>query len=105
MTHPDQRFDSRLSGIAPGFPLSTFFFPVVALTSPAMGQKKKRNKAARLVASKKPIAARSHRWSWICLGLILLFVVVVRVRLLPVSLERDEGEYAYAGQLILEGIP
>src|SRR5436853_2076035 len=44
-------------------------------------------------------------WSWICLGLILLFVVVVRIRLLPVSLERDEGEYAYAGQLILQGIP
>jgi len=35
----------------------------------------------------------------------VLFVIVVRVRLLPVPLERDEGEYAYAGQLILEGIP
>jgi hypothetical protein len=30
---------------------------------------------------------------------------VVRVRLLDVPLERDEGEYAYAGQLILQGIP
>jgi Dolichyl-phosphate-mannose-protein mannosyltransferase len=29
----------------------------------------------------------------------------VRFRLLDVPLERDEGEYAYAGQLILQGIP
>jgi hypothetical protein len=29
----------------------------------------------------------------------------VRLRLLQVPLERDEGEYAYAGQLILEGVP
>src|SRR5436189_546381 len=106
MTHPDHRFDSRLSSIAPGFPLSTFFFPVVALTTPAMGRKKKRNKAPRLApAPQKPVPARPDRWPWICLGLILLFVVVVRVRLLSVPLERDEGEYAYAGQLILEGIP
>jgi hypothetical protein len=41
----------------------------------------------------------------VALGLILLFVVFVRVRLLPVPLERDEGEFAYAGQLILQGIP
>jgi hypothetical protein len=34
-----------------------------------------------------------------------VFVVVVRIRVLPVPLERDEGEFAYAGQLILEGIP
>src|SRR5207244_10308106 len=71
-----------------------------------MGRKKKRNKAARLApAPQKPVPARGSRWPWICLGLILLFVVVVRVRLLQVPLERDEGEYAYAGQLILEGIP
>jgi len=29
----------------------------------------------------------------------------VRVRLLQTPLERDEGEYAYAGQLMLQGIP
>jgi hypothetical protein len=39
------------------------------------------------------------------LGLILLFVVVVRLRLLGFPLERDEGEYAYMGQLIQQGIP
>src|SRR6266705_2908791 len=72
-------------------PLSTFLFPVVALTSPAMGRKKKRNKAARLTpVPTKRGPARPARWGpWICLGLILLFVVVVRVRLLAVPLERD----------------
>ena len=36
---------------------------------------------------------------------IILFVVFVRIRLLEIPLERDEGEYAYMGQLILQGIP
>jgi len=35
----------------------------------------------------------------------MLFAIVVRVRLLNLPLERDEGEYAYAGQLMLQGIP
>ncbi len=39
------------------------------------------------------------------LALAVLLVVVVRVRLLQVPLQRDEGEYAYAGQLLLDGIP
>lgn len=43
----------------------------------------------------------------ILLGLIvvLLFNLAVRWRIRDVPLERDEGEYAYAGQLILQGIP
>jgi hypothetical protein len=36
---------------------------------------------------------------------VLLVVAVARLRLLNFPLERDEGEYAYAGQLILQGIP
>jgi hypothetical protein len=36
---------------------------------------------------------------------VLLFVGFIRVRLLDMPLERDEGEYAYAGQLILQGVP
>ena len=35
----------------------------------------------------------------------LLLVVFVRIRLMATPLERDEGEFAYAGQLILQGIP
>jgi hypothetical protein len=37
--------------------------------------------------------------------LVLLFAGFIRVRLLAMPLERDEGEYAYAGQLILQGVP
>ena len=32
-------------------------------------------------------------------------VVFIRIRFLAIPLERDEGEYAYAGQLMLQGIP
>lgn len=39
------------------------------------------------------------------LAATLLFAAAVRVRLAPMPLERDEGEYAYAGQLILQGVP
>src|SRR5579872_5082660 len=42
---------------------------------------------------------------WVPLALILLFTAGVRLRLLQIPLERDEGEYAYAGQLMLQGIP
>ena len=37
--------------------------------------------------------------------MVIIFVTIIRVRLLDVPLERDEGEYAYSGQLILQGIP
>ena len=36
--------------------------------------------------------------------LLVLLAVVVRIRLLALPLERDEGEFAYAGQLMLQGI-
>jgi 4-amino-4-deoxy-L-arabinose transferase-like glycosyltransferase len=42
---------------------------------------------------------------WICLFLILAFFASIRIRVADLPLERDEGEYAYAGQLILQGIP
>lgn len=42
---------------------------------------------------------------WIALVMILVFVAGVRWRLAELPLERDEGEYAYMGQLILQGIP
>ena len=43
--------------------------------------------------------------AWLVVLLVILFVGFIRVRLLDMPLERDEGEYAYAGQLILQGIP
>jgi hypothetical protein len=43
-------------------------------------------------------------WHWIVLGVILLATAAVRIRLLSAPLERDEGEFAYMGQLMLHGI-
>ncbi len=37
--------------------------------------------------------------------IVLAIACAIRIHLLPVPLERDEGEYAYSGQLILQGIP
>ncbi|MGA3088935.1 MAG: glycosyltransferase family 39 protein [Terriglobales bacterium] len=36
---------------------------------------------------------------------VIVFVGAIRCRLADMPLERDEGEYAYAGQLILQDIP
>lgn len=38
------------------------------------------------------------------LAAVCLIIIIVRIRLLPFPLDRDEGEYAYMGRLILEGI-
>ena len=40
-------------------------------------------------------------WTWAVLLVVLLFVAAIRIRLADVPLERDEGDYAYAGQIIL----
>ena len=46
------------------------------------------------------------RFAWWALATIVFaLVIAIRIRLLGIPLERDEGEYAYAGQLILQGIP
>jgi hypothetical protein len=46
----------------------------------------------------------STRQCLILLGIVILFFSLIRIRLLNFPLERDEGEYAYSGQLILQGI-
>ncbi len=45
------------------------------------------------------------RWHFVVLLAVIVFFGAIRWRLLDMPLERDEGEYAYAGQLILQGIP
>lgn len=42
---------------------------------------------------------------YVLLALVLIFFAWIRFRLRDIPLERDEGEYAYVGQLMLEGIP
>jgi len=41
--------------------------------------------------------------AWILPVLAMVFAIGIRVRLADMPLERDEGEYAYMGQLILQG--
>jgi 4-amino-4-deoxy-L-arabinose transferase-like glycosyltransferase len=58
------------------------------------------------VAGKTDINDRLVRFAWWALATITFaLVIAIRIRLLGIPLERDEGEYAYAGQLILQGIP
>ena len=44
---------------------------------------------------------------WVCFLFlaVIILALAIRVRLLAVPVERDEGEYAYAGQLMLQGFP
>jgi Dolichyl-phosphate-mannose-protein mannosyltransferase len=43
-------------------------------------------------------------WASALVTLVVLFFGLIRIRLLDFPLERDEGEYAYAGQLVLHAI-
>jgi len=49
--------------------------------------------------------AFSPYWHYALVGVIILLFAVIRFRLRDFPLERDEGEYAYMGQLMLQGIP
>ncbi len=50
--------------------------------------------------------AAARAWApWLVLGLLVVAASMLRATLLEVPLERDEGEYAYFGQLLLHGIP
>ena len=44
-------------------------------------------------------------WVWISITLVISFVVLIRIRLIDLPLERDEGEFAYVAQLMLQGVP
>ena len=44
-------------------------------------------------------------WALGVLALVGLATAGIRLRLLDIPLDRDEGEYAYFGQLLLQGIP
>ena len=67
---------------------------------PKQAEEIQRQMGESLNTQKKQIAQAS--W-WILLAIILI-VAGIRYRLLDVPLERDEGEYAYAAQLILQGL-
>lgn len=61
--------------------------------------------AEQIPESEDRVRSRLGIWAtWIILVAAVAFVVVVRVRLLDIPLERDEGDFAYAGRLILQGL-
>jgi Dolichyl-phosphate-mannose-protein mannosyltransferase len=47
----------------------------------------------------------NRHWTWWSTVLVLVLVAIARISLMNFPLERDEGEYAYAGQLLLQGVP
>ncbi|HEY1787590.1 MAG TPA: glycosyltransferase family 39 protein [Verrucomicrobiae bacterium] len=51
-----------------------------------------------------PLRPRKRPVALLWLFLILLIVTAIRIRLLDTPLERDEGEFAYGGQLMLQGV-
>ncbi|MGD0520247.1 MAG: tetratricopeptide repeat protein [Terracidiphilus sp.] len=69
---------------------------------------KKRGKTAKGQAAQHvdPRAGGCSRLRpWMLVAIVIALAAAVRIRLLGIPLERDEGEYAYAGQLMLQGIP
>ena len=49
---------------------------------------------------------RIYKVAWIILAVaVFVLILGIRIRLLGIPLSRDEGEYAYAGQLMLQGVP
>ena len=47
----------------------------------------------------------SRYFPWFLMGIILISIALLRSPMLQMPLERDEGEFAYMGQLLLQGIP
>ena len=77
---------------------------IADLKSPSLGQDSETLDASDLVKHRS--LNRSSRWLALALVLVVLVLFAgIRWRLRDMPLERDEGEYAYAGQLILQGIP
>lgn len=61
------------------------------------------NDSLSLEALEKPWL--SNRSAWVILALVIAATAVLRFQYLQVPLERDEGEYAYGAQLLMQGVP
>jgi hypothetical protein len=69
-------------------------------------------KSERIPKELKPETVKLHKYLfdkdifiYFLLGITILYILIVRIHLLSFPLERDEGEYAYMGKLILDGHP
>lgn len=74
-----------------------------------MSKKVKQSKARSRPADKTQVrvakkGGKKIDFYLIALGIVILCISFIRARLINIPLERDEGEYAYFGQLILDGI-
>ena len=71
--------------------------------------KPKRSKKSAPVTAAQAVdtGAGGRAWlrPWMLVAIVVLLTAAVRIHLLGIPLERDEGEYAYGGQLLLHGIP
>jgi len=60
---------------------------------------------SRKNSASKEVKSRPAVWTWLVVFAAVVFVAAIRIRLLQVPLERDEGEFAYMAQLMLQGHP
>lgn len=67
--------------------------------------KKKKRTSKKKASSRNDQRSYLRYSAWGAVVLILILTMIFRIHFLEVPLERDEGEYAYAGQLILQGVP
>lgn len=72
-----------------------------------MGSKSKKKKNVKQIQPPQDVDIKrsSPVLSYVIVILTVVIVLIVRIRLLNIPLERDEGEFAYIGQLLLQGIP
>src|SRR5688572_10431843 len=64
----------------------------------------------RKTVTRNPDARQRTSWiarhaAFLTVLAVIVVLAFIRLRVADVPLERDEGEYAYSGQLILQGIP
>jgi len=74
----------------------------VSIVTPVTGSE---NKVSAIAELGHFLQAWQRYVLYLTLVLVMVFFAVVRVRLRNAPLQRDEGEFAYSGQLMLEGIP
>lgn len=69
-----------------------------------MGKRSKKNAKPQKEGPVRKSLFPAGLLPYLILAAILLLFSFIRIRLAPFPLERDEGEYAYQGQLLLQGI-
>ena len=51
------------------------------------------------------VAINRKNLVWFVIVFIVILTSAIRLRMLDIPLDRDEGQYAYIAQLLMEGIP